>query len=254
MIAVVVGGAGGIGGALVKLLQRNSKVSRVVATWYTSPPAERSDESQNEQTPVDWLPLDVTDESSVNVFAKQLLALKAGPSRQSDLHLGLVINTVGVLHNESLQPEKSLRSFATRNLATAMETNCLPTLLLAQSLGPMLKSDLPVVFAAVSARVGSISDNHLGGWYSYRISKAALNMALRTLAVEWGRTHKNVCVAALHPGTTATALSEPFQKNVPAEKLFSTETTASYLLQVVESLDASKSGRFWAWDGSEIEW
>ena len=153
-----------------------------------------------------------------------------------------------------MQPEKSLRSFDAANLATTMQVNCLPTLLLAQALAALLKSSEPAVFASVSARVGSISDNHLGGWYSYRISKAALNMAIRTLSVEWARSHRNVCVAALHPGTTATALSEPFQTNVPADKLFDADTTADYLLQVVASLDASKSGRFWAFDGSEIPW
>lgn len=260
MLAVVIGGTGGIGAALVHRLLQAAHITRVVATWHTTPPPESFPETaanaESGHESVDdrlvWMPLDASDTTSVRNFAHQLSeylsALSETPS------ISLVINTVGLLHHQTMQPEKSLRSFEAAHLATAMQANCLPTLLLAQALAPLLKSSQPAVFASVSARVGSISDNHLGGWYSYRISKAALNMAIRTLSVEWARSHRNVCVAALHPGTTATALSEPFQKNVPAGKLFDADTTAEYLLQVVATLDASKSGRFWAWDGSEIPW
>jgi len=106
--------------------------------------------------------------------------------------------------------------------------------------------------AALSARVGSISDNRLGGWYSYRASKAALNMMLKTLAIEHGRRHKKSVVIGLHPGTVDTQLSRPFQVNVPEEKLFSADFSAARLLDVVEKVMPDESGKIFAWDGQEI--
>lgn len=253
MLAIVTGGNGGIGAALVRGLLDTAHISQVVATWHTTPPVE-----SNADDRLVWMQLDATDTASVETFAQQVSEICLSGSIENPAPvaatIGLVINTVGLLHSPGMQPEKSLRAFSAEQLASSMQVNCLPTLLLAQALAPLLKSTQPAVFASVSARVGSISDNHLGGWYSYRVSKAALNMAIRTLAVEWARTHRNVCVAALHPGTTDTALSEPFQGNVPSDKLFAADTTATYLLQVIATLDASKSGRFWAYDGSEIPW
>jgi NAD(P)-dependent dehydrogenase (short-subunit alcohol dehydrogenase family) len=119
---------------------------------------------------------------------------------------------------------------------------------------PLLASDGKAVFAAISARVGSIADNRIGGWYSYRASKAALNQFLRTASIEFGRRHKNAIVAALHPGTTDTGLSKPFQANVPDEQLFSVEKTVGYLLSVIDRLSPDDSGGFFAWDGQPIEW
>ncbi|MDX1321189.1 MAG: SDR family NAD(P)-dependent oxidoreductase, partial [Oceanospirillum sp.] len=130
----------------------------------------------------------------------------------------------------------------------------LPTLLLAQHFSSALKKSTRGIFAAVSAKVGSIEDNRLGGWYSYRASKAALNMALKTLSIEWQRSHKQLCVAALHPGTTDTGLSEPFQKNVPEGKLFTPEQTGHYLLNVLEQLTPEQTGSFFSWNGETLPW
>jgi NAD(P)-dependent dehydrogenase (short-subunit alcohol dehydrogenase family) len=110
------------------------------------------------------------------------------------------------------------------------------------------------VFASLSARVGSIGDNRLGGWYAYRGAKAAQNMFTRTLAIEWARSRRNVVCVALHPGTTDTDLSRPFQANVPAEQLFPVGRTVHQLLDVIDRLSPAHSGRFLAWDGSEIPW
>ena len=109
-------------------------------------------------------------------------------------------------------------------------------------------------FTAISARVGSIADNRLGGWYAYRASKAAQNMFTKNLAIELGRRAKNLCVLALHPGTVDTGLSAPFQKNVPEEKLFSVERAAGQLLAIVRRATPAETGRFYAWDGAEIPW
>ena len=135
-----------------------------------------------------------------------------------------------------------------------MAINCLPTLLLAKYARNILKDSESGVFATVSARVGSISDNSLGGWYSYRASKAALNMTLKCLSIEWARNAKNVRVAAMHPGTTDSRLSKPFQVNVPQSKLFSPSKTAGLLVQQITQLHDYPSGRFIAYDGEEIPW
>lgn len=135
-----------------------------------------------------------------------------------------------------------------------MQINALPSLLLAKHLQANFKHKRPGIFATISAKVGSIEDNRLGGWYSYRASKAALNMCLKTLAIEWQRVLPNVAVAALHPGTTDTFLSKPFQKNVPPEQLFTPEQSANYMLKVLKQLKPSETGKFWAFDGELLPW
>jgi NAD(P)-dependent dehydrogenase (short-subunit alcohol dehydrogenase family) len=105
-----------------------------------------------------------------------------------------------------------------------------------------------------AARVGSIEDNRLGGWYAYRASKAAQNMYTRTLAVEWARSRRNVICVALHPGTTDTDLSRPFQANVPAGKLFGVDYAVARMLGVIDRLQSADSGQFFAWDGERIPW
>ena len=110
------------------------------------------------------------------------------------------------------------------------------------------------VFSTISARVGSIEENYLGGWYSYRASKAALNQVLKTLSIEWRRTLPNVCVVALHPGTTDTALSKPFQKNVPEKQLFSTNNSVMFMSEVISNLTPEKSGQFISFDGENLPW
>ena len=151
-------------------------------------------------------------------------------------------------------PEKSLRELSTEKLQLLFDVNTIVPTLCAKHFLPKLNRKERSIFAALSARIGSISDNRLGGWYSYRLSKAALNMAVKTLAIEWQRTHCNVSVIALHPSTTDTALSEPFQQNVPKGKLFSTAQTAGFLLEVLRSVSEKQSGEFLAFDGTSIDW
>jgi NAD(P)-dependent dehydrogenase (short-subunit alcohol dehydrogenase family) len=100
--------------------------------------------------------------------------------------------------------------------------------------------------------VGSISDNRLGGWYGYRASKAALNQFLRTMSIECRRTHPQLCITAIHPGTTDTDLSSPFQGNVEPGKLYSAEQSADRILKVVTSGTPEESGRFVNWTGDPI--
>lgn len=126
--------------------------------------------------------------------------------------------------------------------------------MLAKHLLPLFKHKERSVFASISAKVGSIGDNQLGGWYGYRASKAALNMFMRTVAIEYGRSSPQTLVVTLHPGTTDTRLSLPFQRNVPPEKLFSVERTVSQLMNVIEQLQEGDSGQFFSWDGSRLPW
>jgi NAD(P)-dependent dehydrogenase (short-subunit alcohol dehydrogenase family) len=166
----------------------------------------------------------------------------------------VVINTAGVLHGPDLQPEKRLSQLTQANLATSFGLNAFGPILLAQAIESHLPRDQPFHFASLSARVGSIGDNSLGGWYSYRASKAAQNQLLRTLALEWKRRFPLGCVSLLHPGTTATELSRPFQAGVAPGQLFSPARAACHLLDVLEGLGEDQSGQFWAWDGSAIPW
>jgi NAD(P)-dependent dehydrogenase (short-subunit alcohol dehydrogenase family) len=190
--------------------------------------------------------LDLGDDASLESFAAVALE-RFRPLR-------LVICTAGLLHGGSLHPEKRLLQVNRENLRRSFELNAFGPLLLAKALEPALPRNLPLHFASLSARVGSITDNRHGGWYAYRAAKAAQNQLLRTLAIEWRRRLPLACVTALHPGTTATGLSEPFRSSVPPSGLFSPERAANQLLEVLRSRSAEQSGGFVAWDGQPIPW
>jgi NAD(P)-dependent dehydrogenase (short-subunit alcohol dehydrogenase family) len=194
------------------------------------------------------LTLDVTSESSIRAAAATVAA------EVPRVHL--VINCAGLLHDRhaGISPEKRLADVEPDALATSFAVNAAGPLMVAKHFEPLLLHDERAVFASISARVGSIGDNRLGGWYAYRGSKAAQNMFTKTLAIEWARSRRNVVCVALHPGTTDTELSRPFQANVPPQKLFSAERTVAQLLAVIDRLTPADSGRFLSWDGTGIAW
>ena len=140
------------------------------------------------------------------------------------------------------------------NLLRYFQINSIGAILLAKHIMSLLRHKEDSIFANISAKVGSIGDNRLGGWYGYRASKAALNMFVKTISIEYSRRCPKTIVVALHPGTTDTRLSQPFQKNVPPEKLFSVERTVTQLLSVMSGLDISNSGEFFSWDGQNLPW
>ena len=235
--ALVVG-RGGIGSALLNALSARAPGLSLVTTHRTAAAAQPFPAIRS-------VPLDITDDSSLSALADHLADLPP---------LRLVINTAGLLHDVDLQPEKRLSRVSRGNLQRSFDVNAFGPVLLAAALAPLLQRDQSLHFASLSARVGSIGDNRSGGWYSYRAAKAAQNQLLRTLALEWQRTHPRACVCLLHPGTTATRLSQPFQGGVAPARLFTAEVTAQLLLTVLEGLSPSQTGQFLAWDGQRIPW
>jgi NAD(P)-dependent dehydrogenase (short-subunit alcohol dehydrogenase family) len=238
--ALVVG-CGGIGSALLDALALRAPGLELVGTCrhpLQLPEGRVADT-------VKLLSLDVTSDASLAALRS---TLEEGPP------LRLVIYTAGLLHAKEMAPEKRLSQVQRHNLSDSFQVNAFGPLLLAQAVQTCLPKEQPCHFASLSARVGSITDNHLGGWYSYRAAKAAQNQLLRTLAVEWRRRLPLTCVSLLHPGTTATDLSAPFQANVPAERLFPPSRAANHLIDILEGLEPEQSGSFWAWDGTSIPW
>ncbi|PMB18980.1 SDR family NAD(P)-dependent oxidoreductase [Fischerella thermalis] len=245
--ALIVGASQGIGLGFVKKLLQLQGINRVYAT-YRQPKSAVELTALSDQYPekLICLAIDITDEAQISQGVQLLRA------EIDKLHL--VVNCVGVLHEGTLQPEKSLKQINPENLMRYFQVNSIGAVLLAKHLLPLFRHSDRSVFASISAKIGSIGDNHLGGWYGYRASKAALNMLMRNVAIEYGRTSPKTIVVTLHPGTTDTRLSQPFQKNVPPEKLFSVERTVNQLLAVIDQLQIEDSGQFFSWDGSRLPW
>lgn len=242
MAALIVGAGQGIGFGFVQQLLSDERIDRLYATYRTS----HSKLLTLDDPRLHCLPLDITEEAQIVAMVQTIQA------ETPALHW--VINCVGVLHEDTMQPEKSLRQLNTEQLLHYFKVNSIGAILLAKHLQPLLKHRDRAIFATISAKVGSIGDNQLGGWYGYRASKAAVNMLMRTAAIEYKRTCPRTIVVTLHPGTTDTQLSRPFQRNVPPEKLFSVERTVRQLLTVLEQLQESDSGEFFSWDGSRLPW
>ncbi len=177
---------------------------------------------------------------------------KAAETAAKDHPLDLIIATNGILHDGDIIPEKSLGEVSAEKFRRIFEVNTIIPALIAKHFLPKLNREKPSRFAALSARVGSISDNRLGGWYAYRSSKAALNMIIKNSAIEIGRRNKQAIIVGLHPGTVDSDLSKPFQGNVPDGHLFTPEYCAQRLLNVLENLTPEQTGKCFAWDGKEI--
>ena len=193
---------------------------------------------------ITWLGLDNLKPESIEQAGEQIRS-------QTD-KLDRVICCSGVLKDEVITPEKRLADIDADALTYAYQVNATGPILLAKALLQALRGDHALCFASISARVGSISDNRLGGWYAYRASKAAQNQLMRTLSIEMARYNPNACVATLHPGTVDTALSKPFQAHVPKGGLFTVEDSATMMWSVLNKLTPADSGGFFAYDGKPI--
>ncbi|WP_243453754.1 SDR family NAD(P)-dependent oxidoreductase [Sandaracinobacteroides saxicola] len=215
----IVGASGGVGGALADVIAA------------TGAPVVRLSRRTG---------LDLTDEGSIAAAFAPLADLA-----------GVIVAT-GLLHREDRQPERDWRQLDAAWMAENFAINTIGPALVAKHALPKLRRGDPSVFAALSARVGSIADNRLGGWHSYRASKVALNMLVRTLAIELARKNPAAVAVTLHPGTVDTGLSKPFQRNVAPEKLFTPAHSAAQLWRVIQGLTREDNGFALAWDGQRI--
>jgi NAD(P)-dependent dehydrogenase (short-subunit alcohol dehydrogenase family) len=244
--ALVTGANNGIGLALIDLLIADQTIGNIYACCRDPSSSKELMHRASQQKQLNLVELDVTDASSIKK-AKELV--------QASKKLDLLINTAGILHKmPDMRPEKRLRDINAANMLLAYDVNALGTLRLAMEFELLLKASESSKFICLSARVGSISDNNTGGWYAYRASKAALNMLLKTIAIEWSRTNKRICCAALHPGTVATDLSAPFTNSGYKGNLFHASEAAKNILNVISTLSPDDSGGFFSWDGKKILW
>jgi NAD(P)-dependent dehydrogenase (short-subunit alcohol dehydrogenase family) len=225
-VAAVFGASGGIGRALVAALAASGRFSEILAFGRRGA-----------------LAFDLADEASLAAAAARAKA--AGDIR-------LVIDATGLLHRAGAGPEKTWRDLDAARLAEAFAVNAIGPALLMKHVLPHLPRTGKAVFATLSARVGSIGDNRLGGWYGYRASKAALNQFVRTAAVELARRSPQAICVALHPGTVATPLSAPFTR--PGQIVHAPDQAALHLLGVIENLGPEASGGFFDWRGLPIPW
>lgn len=234
--ACILGASGGIGAALVEVLASSDDYAAIYA-------GSRRDVAPR-RAQVASFRFDLAQESSLQAAADRIAA--EGP-------LDLMLVATGLLHRgTNVRPEKSYHQLDAATMAEVLAVNTIGPAIAAKHFLPLLHAERRSVIAFLSARVGSIGDNRLGGWHSYRASKAALNAIVRCFSIEMRARNRNAIAVALHPGTVDTRLSMPFQRNVPTEQLFSAQQSAAHLLDVVAGLTPAHSGGFFAWNGDAV--
>ncbi|MGK0367235.1 MAG: NAD(P)-dependent dehydrogenase (short-subunit alcohol dehydrogenase family) [Thermoproteota archaeon] len=243
---LIIGGGHGIGLALIKTILEQWPKTEIIATYRISANAvELFNLKEKYPERVKTFMLDPTNQSSMFDLSVDISSVSK--------KLDLIINCVGLLHDENHSPEKSVRTFDPNSFMEVMRVNTVVTPLLAKYFEKFLKKNLVTALITLSAKVGSIGDNKLGGWHSYRASKAALNMLVKNISIEFARKRNNCIVLALHPGTTDTNLSRPFSGNTSL-KVHAPEDTAKNILNVINQSKLSDTGSFFSWDGAKIEW
>lgn len=241
---LVFGGSGALGAAFARALARHPRVAALHVAARDPRLALSASQPATATARLRGHAFDLTDEASIAT---------AVAAASADGPLDLVLVATGKLHDGArLQPEKSWRSLTPEALALAFAINATGPALIAKHALDRLATGRKAVFAALSARVGSIEDNRLGGWHAYRASKAALHMLVRGLAIELARRNPTALCLALHPGTVDSALSRPFQAGVAPARLFTPDRSAAALLGVIDRCGVADSGRAWAWDGNPI--
>jgi NAD(P)-dependent dehydrogenase (short-subunit alcohol dehydrogenase family) len=230
---VIFGATGAIGNAILYKLAKDYPNANISAF--------SQQEVTEKLTNVDYGQINYDDESSINAISSKF-----------EKNLDLVFVATGILHTQDLSPEKSLKQISSVNFQSLFKANTIFPALVAKYFIPKLNNKYKSILAVISARVGSISDNKLGGWYAYRMSKAALNMFVKTASIETKRLNNRAIIVALHPGTVESKLSKPFQSRVSEGKLFSAEYSADKLLQVLDGLKINDTGKCFAWDAQEI--
>ncbi|CAN8231255.1 unnamed protein product [Cochlearia groenlandica] len=254
-VSMVQGASRGIGLEFVTQLLENNEKGYVVATCRNPKEATSLSDLKNRFSERLFIQkLDVTEETNIEETAESV--------RERYGSLNLLVNAAGILSIPGvLHPETTLNKVEKSSLMLTYEVNAVGPILMMKHMWPLLKAgggsgterEVAVV-ANISARVGSIGDNKLGGWHSYRASKSALNQLTKNVSVELGRKKDPVVCILLHPGTVDTDLSRPFQRNVPEGKLFTKEYSVQKLLHIINNAKKQDNGKFFAWDGQEIPW
>jgi len=235
--AIVIGGNGGIGNALVKKLSQLNEIGAVYCCSRKKPNGLPSE--------ANWIPFDITSENSI-IEASQNI------KRQCQ-NVRLIIIASGILHDKyANMPEKSLKDINADYFFEVFKINTLGPILTAKHFTSIFEKQNKTIMCILSARVGSIEDNNLGGWYSYRSSKSAVNMMAKSLSIEMKRKNGDSITALIHPGTVDTALSKPFQSSVAKNKLFTTDKAAESILSVIGGWNNESNGGFFAWNGQKI--
>ena len=227
--AIIIGSTGGIGHALYESLNAHQNVLEIIGVARSN----KADYS-----------IDYTDEQSIYELAESLKKIDFKPT--------IIIVATGYLSSDTKRPETQISQFSSEWAHKNYILNMIGPALIAKHLLPLMPRNKNIYFGALSAKVGSISDNTLGGWHSYRASKAALNMMIKNLSIEWKRKNPMSRIIALHPGTVDTNLSKPFQKNVPEGKLFTPEYAAECLINTLLNCPPENSGELMSWNGDII--
>ena len=233
----VIGASGAIGNAVSKILLDDESVESVY-TFSRSISPNTSDKDNR-------IYIDIENEESIKDAVKKI---------PQDIKFDLIFVATGILHNDNdVYPEKSIRDISAERFKKVLMINTVGPALIGKYFIPFLNRENKNVFAFLSARVGSISDNKLGGWYSYRASKTALNQVVKNFSIEIKRSNPNSIFIGLQPGTVKSNLSKPFEKNVQSENLFTPDYSATKLLDVIDELTSNDSGKLYAWNGEEIQ-
>tara|TARA_E500000178_G_scaffold28533_1_gene26099 strand:- start:324 stop:1052 length:729 start_codon:yes stop_codon:yes gene_type:complete len=231
----IIGSSGAIGNSFVNSLEKNDEIKSIYS-FSRNPIDVKSNKIFS---------YEINFENEKVIENASLIASKHKP-------LDLVIVASGILSGSDFRPEKSLKELSIKNFDQLFFINTIGPALIAKYFLPKLNKNKISVFAALSARVGSISDNYLGGWYSYRASKAALNMIIKNASIELSRSNKNSVVIGLHPGTVDSKLSKSFQKSINKDKIFTPDYSVKKLLEIIYELQKPDTGKIFAWDGKEI--
>ncbi len=232
----VIGSSGGLGFEFVNQLSQENNVKSIFAF-------SRSEVDFNNKKVKSFF-INIEDEESVKLAASQA---------SKDADIDIVIVATGMLHSENINPEKSLKDLSREKFNKLFSINTIAPAIIAKHFLPKLNKNSRSIFAALSARVGSISDNILGGWYSYRASKSALNMILKNASIEIARSNKNAIIIGLHPGTVDSKLSKPFQSAVNKNKLFTAQYSVQKLLNALQEVTVHDSGNVIDFNGIKID-
>ena len=236
---IVFGGSGGIGHAVLNHLVNQYPDIKIIAPLRN---ASNQPPIPQPQT-VDFIEWDPTNEQS----------LIDGLAPYSDQPFDLCLSAIGALQNEAHVPEKKLAQLNIDHFLWSYECNALSHAMILKHIAPKMNKKEPSIMGFLSARVGSIGDNQLGGWYSYRAAKAALNMIIKTAAIEMKRFNKHLSIIGIHPGTVDTHLSKPFQSHVPEHKLFTPDQSVRYIFDnIIDKVTVENSGQVFAWNGEKI--